>query len=113
MNLIENEIENFTVSELVELKKEKLINDFHFSSLNEPIFKIVTLEGINFEIEYLHESGYRFVNLPDKVEIMPNSSKIYETFESLLRDISKNYEETFIKTLFKKLQDLEQEKEDN
>ena len=113
MNLIENEIENFIVSELVELKKEKLINDFHFSSLNEPIFKIVTLEGINFEIEYLRESGYRIVNFPDNVEIIPNSKNIHETFESLLRDISKNYEETFIKTLFKKLQDLEQEKEDN
>ena len=109
--IVNCEIENFISTELLELKKEKFIKEYHIGPSDKINFKIITLEDICYDIEYIRGSGYKVIRFSESQEIFSKKDKIYENFECLLKDISKTYEETFMKSLFKKLENLKQEHE--
>ena len=87
-----------------ELKKEKLINDFNIEYKENSLvnkINIITLEGENFEIRLNEVYCY----------VVQKNKKVYESFESLLNDISPKYTEVFWENIVSTLK--EKNNEDN
>jgi len=81
--------------ELNEIKEGKLIKDFKINIKNELIEEIIIiiLEGEELKITLAENYCYK----------VDKNNKIYESFESLLNDLSEKYVETFWNNIAKGL----------
>ncbi len=81
--------------ELEELKQSKLINDFTLDTTkkNDPKIEIITLENEKINIELGENYCYKVLS----------NQKLYESFESLLSQLSPSYTSTFWSNITKNL----------
>jgi hypothetical protein len=101
------EVEKNTVEELNELVEQDLIKDFNIikSDINTFIFTVVTIEGINIELESSINYCYKVLNESDNF--------LYESFEQLLRKYSPAYSNKFGDIITDKLNALINKEEKN
>lgn len=98
--------ENFISIKLTDLKEEGLIQEFTISVENEDYFTIVTLEGDEFDAEYLHDNQFTIKIFPKDFD-KDVGENIFISLETLISFISPSYEKTIMNSLFNKLQSVD------
>ncbi len=98
--------ENFITIKLTDLKEEGLIKEFRVSEENEDFFTIITLEGEEFDAEYLHDNQFTIHNFPKDFNKNVGEN-IFVSLETLISFISPSYEKTIMNSLFNKLQSVD------